>query len=308
MERAMKIYGGRRKLEALLLMTTFLLGVIFLPVRTYSVGYDRIGDRGASGDPSDWNPDRIPNPAGTVYDNARLTSSGFVDRMIDRIGSDRSVLQSEAIVNQSGGHIGGFELVGFYLLGMILGGLLGVMITRRTYGRNMQDARPQRLIARWGQRLRRASRSGSPEAEHGKEETPQSFSRPQPEREPRWNARWLKRRTVEAEEFVVRDSTGMRRAKLGMSVDGWVRLHLFDKDGERCVSLGVAPDGDSRLRLYDHHGAPRVGLAVFPDSAGAGLALNDPAGNPRMTFSLLDDGAADLRILDADGTVLRKAP
>jgi hypothetical protein len=100
----------------------------------------------------------------------------------------------------------------------------------------------------------------------------------------------------------------MRRAKLGMSVDGWVRLRLFDEDGERCVSLGVAPDGCARLRLYDQHGAPRAGLAVFPDSAGEGLVLNDQAGNPRMTFSLLDDGMADLRILDVGGRVLWKAP
>jgi len=214
----------------------------------------------------------------------------------------------------------GLEVMGIYLLGVILGGLLGLMIARRLYGRRMPDPRPQRLIARLGQRFRRASRSGSPGAErsgksreteeemvrrevrpetpdamrrvpdpdrvagHGQEEAPRSFSRPQPQRKPWWNARWLTRRTVEAEEFVVRDSTGMRRAKLGMSRDGWVRLHLFDEDGERCVSLGVAPDGHPRLCLYDQ------------------------AGNPRMTCSLLDGWAADLRILDKDGDVLWKAP
>jgi hypothetical protein len=121
-------------------------------------------------------------------------------------------------------------------------------------------------------------------------------------------APWLKRRTVEAEAFVVRDSTGIRRAKLGMSADGWVRLRLFDEEGERCVSLGVAPDGHARLRLYDQHGESRAGLAVFPDNAGEGLVLNDQAGNPRLTVSLLDNGAADLRILDASGKVLWKAP
>jgi hypothetical protein len=143
---------------------------------------------------------------------------------------------------------------------------------------------------------------------HGQEDVPRAFSGPQPQRKPRWIARWLTRRTIEAQEFIVRDSTGMRRAKLGMSTDGWVRLHLFDQDGERCVTLGVAPEGDPRLYLYDQYGAPRAGLAVFPDSAGGGLVLNDPAGNPRMTLSLLDDGAGDLRILDAGGNVRWKAP
>jgi hypothetical protein len=238
----------------------------------------------------------------------------------------------------------GLEVMGMYFLGLILGGLLGFMVARRLYGRAIPAARLQRLVARWGQRLRRAFRSGSPgaersgksqEAEEGRvgrevrpetpgsmrrvpepdrvtedrqSEVPQPASHPQPQQKPRWIARWLTRRRVEAEEFVVRDSTGMRRAKLGMSVDGWVRLRLFDEDGQRCVSLGVAPDGSARLRLYDQYGAPRAGLAVFPESAGEGLVLNDQAGNPRMTFSLLDDGAADLRILDAGGTVLWKAP
>ena len=231
-------------------------------------------------------------------------------------------------------------VIGTYLLGVLLGGLLGFVIARRRNGHTTSDTRPQRLIARWGHRFRRASKSGSPGAKrsgksrepdegmgrreerpdtpdapdpdrvtkHGQEEVPRAFSGPQPQRKPRWIARRLTRRTVEAQEFIVRDSTGMRRAKLGMSTDGWVRLHLFDQDGERCVTLGVAPEGDPRLYLYDQYGAPRAGLAVFPDSAGGGLVLNDPAGNPRMTLSLLDDGTGDLRILDAGGNVRWKAP
>ncbi len=121
-------------------------------------------------------------------------------------------------------------------------------------------------------------------------------------------ARRRKRQTVEAEEFIVRDRGGMRRAKLGMSGDGGVRLRLFDAGGECCVSLGATPDGHVRLRLYDKHGTPRAGLAVFPEEAGAGLVLNDTAGSPRMTLSLLPDGQAGLRILDTDGKVLWCAP
>ena len=235
-------------------------------------------------------------------------------------------------------------VIGTYLLGVLLGGLLGFMIARRPYGRTIRDARPQGRVTRWGHRFRRSFKRGSPGAErsgksrepdekmerregrpetpdamrqvpdpdrvtkHGQEDVPRAFSGPQPQRKPRWIARWLTRRTIEAQEFIVRDSTGMRRAKLGMSTDGWVRLHLFDQDGERCVTLGVAPEGDPRLYLYDQYGAPRAGLAVFPDSAGGGLVLNDPVGNPRMTLSLLDDGAGDLRILDAGGNVRWKAP
>lgn len=238
----------------------------------------------------------------------------------------------------------GLQVMGIYLLGLMLGGLLGFMVARRLYGRETLQGRPQPLAARWSQRFWRAIGGGSPgvarsgksrPAEHStargderrdasgaavrahepdrladdlQSEAARATALPARPGKPTRILRWWRRRTVEAEEFVVRDSTGMRRAKLGMSVDGWVRLRLFDKSGERCVSLGVDPEGYARLRLYDQRGEPRAGLAVFPDSAGEGLVLNDQAGNPRMTFSLLDDGVPDLRILDAGGKVLWKAP
>ena len=123
-----------------------------------------------------------------------------------------------------------------------------------------------------------------------------------------WRKRRTVRQTVEAEEFIVCDSRKNRRAKLGMSRDGWVRLRLYAEGGERCLSLGVPPEGGARLRLYNQGGEPRAGLAVFPDEMGEGLVLNDQAGNPRMTISLIGGGAADLRILDESGEVLWKAP
>ena len=77
-------------------------------------------------------------------------------------------------------------------------------------------------------------------------------------------ARGRRRRTVEAENFIVRDSTGTRRAKFGMSEDGGVRLRLFDENGVCCVSLGVTPTEYARLHFRDQHGALRAGLGVFP--------------------------------------------
>jgi len=121
-------------------------------------------------------------------------------------------------------------------------------------------------------------------------------------------ARWPRRRTVEAEEFVVRDPTGRRRAKLGMGKDGGVRLRLFDEDGVSCVSLGATPNEYARLRLYGPHGALRAAVTVFPEDAGVGVVFNDQAGNPRMTFSVLDAGATDVRVLGGDGEILWKAP
>ena len=121
-------------------------------------------------------------------------------------------------------------------------------------------------------------------------------------------ARWPRRRTVEAETFVVRDATGRRRAKFGISEDGGVRLRLYDESGVSCVSLAVTPTEGARLRFRDQQGALRAGLGVFPEDAGVGVVLNDQAGNPRMTFSLVDSGAAELRILDENSKVLWKTP
>jgi len=109
--------------------------------------------------------------------------------------------------------------------------------------------------------------------------------------------------TVEAEEFVVRDGTGRRRAKLGMSDDGGVRLRLLDENGVCCVSLGVTPEEHARLHLYDQQGALRAGLGVFPEDAGVGAVFHDQGGRPRMTVSVLDAGGADIRVFDEDGKV-----
>ncbi len=115
-----------------------------------------------------------------------------------------------------------------------------------------------------------------------------------------------RRRTVEAEEFVVRDETGRRRAKLGMSRDGGVRLRLFDQTGLCCVSLGVTSEECACLHLHDQQGALRAGLGVFPNEAGVGAVFNDQAGRPRMTVSVLETGLADVRVLDEEGKILWK--
>ena len=119
-------------------------------------------------------------------------------------------------------------------------------------------------------------------------------------------ARRQRQRTVEAENFVVRDAAGRRRAKFGMSQDGGVRLRLFDHDGVCCGSLGVTPQDCACLHLHDRQGVLRAGLGVFPEEAGVGAVFNDQAGRPRLSVSVLGTGAADVRVLDEEGKVLWK--
>jgi hypothetical protein len=206
----------------------------------------------------------------------------------------------------------GWEAIGLYLHGVILGGLLGYVIARWLHGRKMSHIRPQDqgMTGSEGRPETPDAMPRVPDADRVAEDTllaPQSVSRPQPLWKPRWNAGLLTRRTVEAEEFIVRDSTGRRRAKLGMSKDGGVRLRLFDEDGVSCVSLGVTSTEPARLHLHDQHGRLRAGLGVFPADAGVGAVFHDQAGRPRMTVSVLETGAADVRVLDESGKTLWKA-
>lgn len=99
------------------------------------------------------------------------------------------------------------------------------------------------------------------------------------------------RRVVEAESFVLKDSTGKTRAVLHMAkigpgvtigADGKVKqesqepvetgpaLTFTDKDGKLRVILGVKRDwdGDSaELSLLDQYGNARAGLAVHQDGS-----------------------------------------
>jgi len=105
----------------------------------------------------------------------------------------------------------------------------------------------------------------------------------------------------------VRDLTGTRRAKLGMSMDGEVRLRLFGEDGGCYVRLGVTSTECARLHLQDQHGTLRAGLGVFPEDAGVGVEFHEQAGRPRMTVVVLETGAADVSWgLDEDGKTLWK--
>jgi hypothetical protein len=123
-----------------------------------------------------------------------------------------------------------------------------------------------------------------------------------------WWKRWTKPSMVEAEQFVIRDSKGVRRAFLGATGDGWACLRLYDEAGNRCASVAVSGEGRAHVRLYDGASTARAGLSVFPEDLGEGLVLRDRAGRPRVTVSLLEDGTGDLNIRDKDGEITWRTP
>ena len=85
------------------------------------------------------------------------------------------------------------------------------------------------------------------------------------------------RTVLQAQAFVVRDTKGRIRAKLGIDAKDVVSLKLLDKKGQTRAHLYVAQDGTSSLALNDDVGKPRVGLSLQPDQphvAPVTLVLN----------------------------------
>ena len=109
-------------------------------------------------------------------------------------------------------------------------------------------------------------------------------------------------RVVEAQQFLVRDSTGEVRAALGLS-DGDPKLILFDKDGTSRAALSLVPSGSPFLTLADRDGRPRAALTVLPDGSPI-LTFSDATITERIEIRLRDEGVPDLRLYEKDGKTL----
>ena len=89
-------------------------------------------------------------------------------------------------------------------------------------------------------------------------------------------------KTIRANEFILEDADGKRRAWLGVDKDG-PGLHLLDENGKPRAVLTVTKDGPG-LNLYDEKGNGRAALGVLKD--GAALALFDEKGKGRTTLGV----------------------
>ena len=126
-------------------------------------------------------------------------------------------------------------------------------------------------------------------------------------------------RTVEANEFILKDTEGRVRAKLSMTENVVPELILFDANGTDRIRLGVNPFLGSTLSFYSAGGKSgplRDGLTV--DLNQMGLAIFDDEGfetrigatdlvTPR-TGGTYKTSAASVVLFDKDKKVLWKAP
>jgi len=98
-------------------------------------------------------------------------------------------------------------------------------------------------------------------------------------------------RTVEANEFVLKNSNGDVRGRWFMLDDDWPQLRLFDGNGKRRVSLDVIPFGP-QLIFHDQNEVARITLDSMDGRdetfLSSGLIILDPVGNTEASLLVLN--------------------
>jgi hypothetical protein len=76
-------------------------------------------------------------------------------------------------------------------------------------------------------------------------------------------------KVIDAERFVVRDTSGAVRAVLGVNPDGNMGLEVRDRNGKAGVALGMGANGNPALRLDGKEGKTGIALGVRSDNTSA---------------------------------------
>src|SRR5579863_6525778 len=107
-------------------------------------------------------------------------------------------------------------------------------------------------------------------------------------------------RAITAEQFILVDRTGIKRAEL-VIVRGQPLLEFYGPTGrtER-ASIGVDLKGTARARFYSSTGISQAALGVTGEGRG-GLALLDRLQHLRATFDVAIGGEPTLRLYDEKG-------
>jgi hypothetical protein len=91
--------------------------------------------------------------------------------------------------------------------------------------------------------------------------------------------------TVEAQQFLLRDSGGKLRGSMGVLSDGAVGLNLSDANGRTRVTLDLASNGTPGVDLYDQGGKERATIALG-DAGEPGIGLYGPDGHLRTSLDI----------------------
>ena len=106
--------------------------------------------------------------------------------------------------------------------------------------------------------------------------------------------------TVEAQQFLLRDSTGKLRGAMGVLPDGAVGLNLSDPNGRTRITVDLASNGTPGVDLYDQDGKVRATMALG-DAGQPGLGLYGPNGHLRTSLDVPGAKTAGLAFYKDDG-------
>lgn len=114
-------------------------------------------------------------------------------------------------------------------------------------------------------------------------------------------------RVIEAQMFICKDAKGNVRAKLGVDMDGQVRLSLLDLEGEIRAVMKLSEDGEPGLYLYDRgSNKPAAWLTVSLDDPTPTLFLSNKKGH--SVWLAVTKDSAFVAIVDEHQEVVWSAP
>jgi len=106
--------------------------------------------------------------------------------------------------------------------------------------------------------------------------------------------------TVEAQQILLRDSSGKLRGAMGVLADGAVGLNFSDPSGRTRLTLDLAANGTPGLDLYDQDGKVRATVALG-DAGEPGVGLFGPNGNLRTSLDVPAAKTPGLAFYKSDG-------
>jgi hypothetical protein len=89
--------------------------------------------------------------------------------------------------------------------------------------------------------------------------------------------------TLEAQQFLLRDSSGKLRGSMGVLSDGAVGLNLEDPSGRTRVAVDLASNGTPGIDFFDQDGKMRATIALGP-TGEPGVGLYGPDGHLRTAL------------------------
>jgi hypothetical protein len=113
--------------------------------------------------------------------------------------------------------------------------------------------------------------------------------------------------TVEAQQFLLRDSSGKLRGSMGVLSDGAVGLNLSDPNGRTRVTVDLASNGTPGVDLYDQDGKERATMALG-DAGQPGVGLYGPDGHLRTSLDIPAAKIPGLAFYKDDGKPAWGAP